>query len=136
LPKFGISGQLLQSLHHNYIIRKLLTLFCEKTCVGFVVCSQELDLWRETCVVFGCLSHFVSLVVVVVVCFVCFFCFLLLGFFFFLLLMSFLFFDSAFFFPLLLVELQAHSPTPSPSINHVCILEEDLRILVSSKKKT
>jgi hypothetical protein len=26
---------------------------------------KSLTLWRETCVVFGCLSHFVSLVVVV-----------------------------------------------------------------------
>jgi hypothetical protein len=88
-------------------------------------------LWRETCV-FGCLSYFVSLVVVVVVC-----CIFLLGFFF--LSVAYVFFFPlivGFFFCLLLVELQAHSPTPSPSINRVCILEEDLRILVSSKKKT
>ncbi len=69
--------------------------------------------------------------------FVClFFLFLVIGFFLFLLLMSFFFFDSGVFFFLLLVDLQARLPTPSPSIDHVCISEEDLRILVFSKKKT
>ncbi len=76
IPLYCPKNSPLLPLFYNYIIIKLLTLFCEETCLGFVVCSQELGFVRETFVVFGCLSHFVSLVVVVCL-------YLVIGFFFF-----------------------------------------------------